>query len=112
MKNHLSNKDRLKRLRTILKEMNEVDYRVIQLSLQLSDSARSLIRKYHVGKKEFCEKMQIKEEDYKSFINGAYDYDMMNMASLQATYCELEAKRHDEEVAQKLKTEFVSVKTD
>ena len=86
-----------KKVRTFLKELNSVEFRYLELTVQMVGSIDNLIKKYKLDKERFCELFHIKPTKYVDYIKGNYNYTVNDMATLNYAYQHLETERIKEE---------------
>lgn len=82
------------KITTFLNGISDVDFQYLKIAVDMANSAQTLIRRYGVTKKDFCERMEIKPREYDAYLNGSRRYDMEDMVALQMAwnYFELEKR--------------------
>ena len=86
-----------KKVRTFLKELNSVEFRYLELTVQMVSSIDNLIKRYKLDKKRFCELFHIKPTKYVDYTKGNYNYSVNDMATLNAVFQQLETERVKQE---------------
>lgn len=87
-----------KQIGQFLKTINELDYEYLQLTMQMRNGIQNLIARHNLSKAEFCKRFQITTRQYPDYIVGNYNYSLNDMACLNASFIELEAKLLEKEV--------------
>ena len=82
-----------KKIKTFLGSINPVEFRFLELTVQMASSFNSLIRTYNLDKERFCELFHISPKRYENYIKGNTTYKLDDMATLNAVYRQLEAER-------------------
>ena len=88
-----------------LKSINSVEFRYLELTVQMVSSFDNLIKRYKLDKVKFCELFHIKPTKYVDYIKGNYNYSIDDMATLNAVYQQLETERIKQEEQIKIATE-------
>ena len=86
-----------KKVKTFLKEINTLEYRYLELTMQIVSGIRNLIQRYNLTKEEFCDLFHIKPINYVNYTCGNYNYKLDDMATLNYVYQKLESERVKEE---------------
>ena len=86
-----------KKIRTFLKSINSVEFRYLELTMQMAGSMQNLVQKYNLDKQRFCDLFGISTKKYDDYIKGNFNYSVNDMALLNANYQLLEAERIKEE---------------
>jgi transcriptional regulator with XRE-family HTH domain len=86
-----------KKVRDFLKGLNPIQFRYLELTVQLAAQFQSLIQGYGLSKEKFCELFEIKPAQYNNYIKGNYNYSVNDMAMLTAVYRKLETERVQKE---------------
>lgn len=79
-----------RKIAAFLKSLTVAELRYTEHCMGISDSIRTLIKKHNLTKQAVCDKFKLKPRKYNDFIKGAYNYDMREMATLNAWFMELE----------------------
>lgn len=90
-----------------LKSMDGAEYTYLQHCMEMRSGICSLIKRHNLSKEDVCERFKIEPEIYDDYIKGNYNYSIMDMARLNATFMALEVKKLEDNVPVK-----VSQKTD
>ena len=87
-----------KKVRTFLKNLTSVEFRYLELTMQMVSSMDSMIKRYKLDKKKFCELFHINPKVYDRYTKGDFNYSVHDMATLNAVYQQLEKERikHDD----------------
>ena len=93
------------KVRTFLKDLNSVEFRYLELTVQMVSSFDNLIKRYKLDKERFCELFHIKPTKYVDYIKGNFNYTIDDMAILNAVYQQLETERIKQEEQIKIATE-------
>jgi hypothetical protein len=72
-----------------LKGINEAERVYLGHTLNFSNNLLSLIRDFKLSKKQVCDKFEISPKKYNNFICGNQNYDLKDMARLNAWFMEL-----------------------
>jgi hypothetical protein len=75
-----------------LKALTQEEYIYLSHVVAIRSEIESLIFKHKLDKKRFCELFEIKPNKYNDFVKGNYNYDLHDMARLNAAYLLLEAE--------------------
>lgn len=86
-----------KKIKTFLKEINVLEYRYLELTMQIVSGIKNLIQRYNLTKEEFCELFHIKPSSFENYICGNYNYKLDDMATLNYVYQKLETEKVKEE---------------
>jgi hypothetical protein len=86
-----------KKVRTFLKGINSVEFRYLELTMQMASGLQNLIKRYELDKKRFCDLFGINAKVYNSYIKGDFNYSVEDMALLNANYHLLETERIKQE---------------
>lgn len=98
-------KDNYKKIGAFLKGLDPVEFRYLELTVQLASSIQSLIRSYNLTKEEFCEMFSINPKKYDDYIKGNFNYSLHDMATLNYAYRKLETDRVSQEEVIKVTAE-------
>lgn len=85
-----------------LKSMDGAEYTYLQHCMEMRNGISSLIKRHNLSKEDVCERFKIELEIYDDYVKGNYNYSIMDMARLNATFMELEAKKLEENVPVKV----------
>lgn len=85
-----------KKIGAFLKSVNEAEYIFMRDCMNIRDGINTLIKRHNLSKEEFCKKFRIKESKYNDYIMGNYNYSVMDIACLNASFVELESKQLEE----------------
>ena len=75
-----------KKVGKFLKGLTEVEFRYLQLTMQVVHGIKILFNKYNLTKERFIELFDIKEKDYNNYITGNYTYNISDMAKLDTVH--------------------------
>ena len=81
-----------KKVRTFLKSINSVEFRYLELTVQMVSSMQSLIVRHKLDKARFCELFHIKPTNYVNYTKGNWNYAVDDMAQLNSVYLKLETE--------------------
>ena len=84
-------KEDFKKVGKFLKGLEPVEYRYLELTVQMVSSIQNLIERHKITKEAFCEMFHIKPAKYLDYIKGNYNYSVNDMATLNYHYATLEA---------------------
>jgi len=95
-----------KKIHSFINEMNDAETSYIHHALGNSFNIKSLIKRFNITKKEFCEKVKINPRKYNDFVNGAYNYDIASLVNvgvleselIEKEFKETEAKRREQSI--------------
>ena len=86
-------KEDFKKIGKFLKGLEPVEYRYLELSVQMVSSIQNLIERHKLTKEEFCEMFHIKPTKYLDYTKGNYNYSLNDMATLNYVYRKLETEK-------------------
>ena len=89
--------DEFKTVRQFLKELTPVQFRYLELTMQMAGSMQDMIKRHKLTKERFCELFQIKPAKYNDYIKGNFNYSVHDMAMLNANHIKLETERIQKE---------------
>ena len=87
------NIDDFKGIRKFISELTPVEFRCVELTMQLVDAFNNLIKRHQLSKEDFCELFNIKPTKYNDYTKGNYNYSVNDMAKLNSVHAKLEAKK-------------------
>lgn len=85
-----------------LKSMDGAEYTYLQHCMEMRSGISSLIKRHNLSKEDVCERFKIEPEIYDDYIKGNYNYSIMDMARLNATFMALEVKKLEDNVPVKV----------
>lgn len=85
-------KDDYQKINTFLGGLNQSEFGYLRLVTQHVSAIKQLIREHNISKKDFCEMFVIPESMYKKYTTGNFDYNMNDIAKLNANFISLEAE--------------------
>ena len=85
-----------KKVRTFLGELNDAEFRYLELTVQVASSIQGLIKRHNLTKERFCELFKIKAKAYDKYTKGNFNYSVHDMAMLNSVYQQLEIERAKE----------------
>jgi hypothetical protein len=94
-----------KKVGMFLKNLTGVEYRYLELTMQMVSSMESIIRKYNLDKNEFCKLFEIKLSNYDNYTKGNWNYAVDDMSQLDYVYKKLEKERLENESLIKISAE-------
>jgi hypothetical protein len=86
-----------KKVRMFLKNLTPIEFRYMELTVQLVSSMQNLIKRFNLDKDEFCKLFSIKPYQYNDYTKGNWNYAIDDMATLNYVYQKLEKQRIDED---------------
>ena len=81
------------KVRKFLASLTDLEYRYLRLQCQVANEARDIVMTFNISREEFCVHMGITQEEYDMYMTGGYEYDLMQMAKLQALHFKYESER-------------------
>lgn len=72
-----------------LTKMDEVEYNHLRLNMQVAEICRAIMKEFNWEKEAMCTALDISAKRWPAYINGAYPYDFMDLAKLQALQARL-----------------------
>lgn len=95
-----------KKIHSFINAMTDAETSYIHHALGNSFAIKSLIKRFNISKKYFCEKVKINPRKYNDFINGAYNYDIASLVNvgvleselIEKEFKETEAKRREQSI--------------
>lgn len=88
----------VKKVGSFLKNVDGAEYLYMRNCMGMRDSIQDLIKRHDLTKEDVCKRFKIKPSKYIDFIMGNYNYSVMDMACLNATFMELESEKLKEKV--------------
>lgn len=88
--------DSFKKIGTFLKNLTPVEYRYMELTMQMVSAFNGLIERHKLTEERFCELFHIKPAKYQDYIKGNYNYSVRDMATLNAVVIQLETEKAQE----------------
>jgi len=89
-------------IRKFLTNLNDVDFRYINIQLSMARDARNLIQEFNLSKEKFCELLKISHREYQKYINGGFNYDIEKMALMQCAWAQLRTEQAKKEAESNL----------
>jgi len=86
-------KDNFKKVKLFLKDLTPVEYRYMELTMQMVSAFNELIHRHKLTKERFCELFHINANKYDNYICGNYTYTVNDMAVLNAVAVKLETEK-------------------
>ena len=84
-------------VRKFLTDLNDVDFRYLNIQLSMALDARNLIQEFNLSKEKFCELLEISPREYQKYINGGFNYDINKMAIMQCVWVKLRTEQAKKE---------------
>ena len=84
-------------VRKFLTDLNDVDFRYLNIQLSMARDARNLIQEFNLSKEKFCELLEISPREYQKYINGGFNYDIKKMAIMQCVWVQLRTEQAKKE---------------
>jgi transcriptional regulator with XRE-family HTH domain len=94
-----------KKVQAFLKNLTSVEFRYLELSIQIVSNLQMLIKRYKLDKERFCELFHISPKRYENYIKGNTTYKLDDMATLNYVYQQLETEKIQHEDRIKIATE-------
>ncbi len=85
-----------KKIKMFLKSLPEADYLYLGHVMEMRDAINNLINRHNLTPEDICQRFKISTRKYGDFIVGNYEYSLMDMARLNASFVELETKKLEE----------------
>ena len=85
-----------------IKALTKEEYIYLSHVVAIRNEIEALIFKHKLDKKRFCELFAIKPNKYNDFVKGNYNYDLHDMAKLNAAYLLLESEALTENIPVKV----------
>ncbi len=82
-----------KKVGLFLKQINGAEYIYLEHCIGVRNGINSLIKRHNLSKQDVCERFKIKPARYNDYVKGNYNYSIVDMACLNATFMELEAEK-------------------
>jgi hypothetical protein len=89
----MNRKDNYKKIGKFLKELTPIEYRYMELTMQMVSGFNHIIETYKLSKEDFCKKMEVKPAKYEDYVKGNYNYSIHDMVQLQMVHADLEHER-------------------
>ena len=86
-----------KKVQKFMKDLTSVEFRYLELTIQIAGELQRIVKRYKLDKKRFCELFHISPKRYENYIKGNTTYKLDDMATLNAVYQQLEIERIKEE---------------
>jgi transcriptional regulator with XRE-family HTH domain len=84
-------------IRKFLTNLNDVDFRYLNIQLSMARDARNLLQQFNLTKERFCELLEISPREYQKYINGGFNYDIKKMAIMQNVWVKLRIEQAKKE---------------
>ncbi len=81
-----------KQLAQQLLKMDEVEFRLLDLNLNISKQLRKMQQQFELSDAELCKEMKIEPKDLKKWKNACKEFDMRDVAMLESVYLRLSQK--------------------
>lgn len=91
-----------KKIGDFLKRIDGAEYIYLQRCMELRNAIEQLIKRHNLSKQDVCARFQIKPVRYSDFVKGNYNYNVKDMANLNAAFIELEMRKLKDEVPVKI----------
>lgn len=98
-------KDDFKKVRAFLKDLTPIEYRYLELTMQVVGGIQMIINRYKLSKERFCELFKINPKIYNKYTKGDFSYSLDDMARIDAIYHLLETERIQKEEIIKVNVE-------
>lgn len=95
----------IKKVGAFLKQLTDEEYVYMQHCMGMRDHITRLIKEHNLTKEDICERFQIKPAQYKDFVKGNRNYDVRDLARLNAAFMDLETEKLSEKVPVQISTE-------
>ena len=82
-----------KKVGRFLKGLQPVEFRYLELTIQITSGLQSLSKKYNLSEERFCELFHINLSKYENYLKGNYNYTVHDMAMLNAVHALLETEK-------------------
>lgn len=90
-------------LKKELMKMNEIDFRVLHLSIEFAKCVRDIKAKFHLTNELMMEELKVDSKTFLEWMNGAYDFTLCDLAMVHAYSAKLETKRFEEKLEESQK---------
>ena len=98
-----------KKIRKFLSTLNDAEYSYIKIQMHIAQNAKDLVKDFKLNRSHFCLLLDIKDEQYESFLSGGFNYDLEKMALLESAYIKLSKERDEEKYKKEIEKNFVTV---
>jgi predicted transcriptional regulator len=88
-------------VRKFLTDLNDLDFRYLNIQLSMARDARNLIKEFNLSKEKFCELLEISPREFQKYINGGFNYNIKKMAIMQCVWYNLEMEKTKLEIENK-----------
>lgn len=102
-----TNKIDTKKIGTFLKSLGNAEFKYLLHCANIRDQIEHLIEEHKLTKKEACKMFNISHRAYSNFVKGNRNYDMEDMARLNAVFVELTNRKTSEKVPVKFSSEVI-----
>jgi hypothetical protein len=89
----MTKKDNFKKIGLFLKDLTPVEYRYMEITMQLVSAFQDIIKRHKLSRERFCELFHISDKKYDNYVCGNYTYSVHDMAVLNAVAIQLETER-------------------
>lgn len=79
-------KDKNNKVNKFLSELNDWEFRHLELIVSLVSSIKALNENYMLTRERFCELLKINDSDYENYLKGNYEYTLNDMVSINIAY--------------------------
>lgn len=95
------------KIHTFLNNITDAEFIYIHKTIDLAQNFKDLIKYYNLSKDRFCEEMKISKSKYNSYIKGSRNYDLMDIARIQALSLKLKDEKEKADKNPKSPVEYV-----
>lgn len=93
------------KIRKFLGSLNSVEFRYLELAVQMVGSLQTTIKRFNLNKERFCELFDINIKVFDRYTKGDFDYSIEDLAKVNYVYQKLEKEQIEKE-------ELIRIKTD
>lgn len=86
-------KESIKKIGDLLKSLTEVEYIYMEHCMGVRNSISSLIKRHSLSKEDILSHFELKETEYEDFILGNRNYDLNDIAGINALFMKLETEK-------------------
>jgi len=92
----MKEKENYGKVRKFLGGLSTHEYSYLELTMQVAGNIKNLMLKFNIDKETLIEELSIKPETYDKYISGNFDYSIMDMANVNATYMKYQIQKLSE----------------
>jgi hypothetical protein len=85
-------------VRQFLAKLDDIDFRYLRIQINVANDARNIVHEFKLTKERFCELMDIKPSVYKKYMQGGFNYSLIDFAKLNQVRYKLSTEQIAKEI--------------